>query len=73
MPKAIKKENRLTITVNEMAAELGISYPQACRVFHRIMDAYGITPDRLPKRGCMFRKYYMDYYNLTVADYGGTV
>lgn len=67
--RVLGKDQRLTITVNEIASELGVSYPQACRVFHKIMNAYGITPDKLPKRGCMFRKYYMDYYNITEDDY----
>ena len=62
---------RLTITIEEMADELGVSYPQACKLFNRIKKAYGLSDDRLPKRGCMFRKYYMEYYGITEEDYQG--
>ena len=63
------KPRKLTITVEEMAAELGVSYPQACKLFNRIKKAYGLTDDRLPKRGCLFRKYYMEYYGINEEDY----
>lgn len=62
---------KLTITIEEMADELGVSYPQACKLFNRIKKAYGLTDDRLPKRGCMFRKYYMEYYGIAEEDYQG--
>ena len=32
---------------------------------------YILTDDRLPKRGCMFRKYYMEYYGIAEEDYQG--
>ena len=63
------QSRRLTITVEEMAEELGVSYPQACKLFNRIKKAYGLTDDRLPKRGCLFRKYYMEYYGINEEDY----
>ena len=63
------QSKRLTITVEEMAEELGVSYPQACKLFNRIKKTYGLSDDRLPKRGCMFRKYYMDYYGILESDY----
>lgn len=62
---------KLTITIEEMAEELGVSYPQACKLFNRIKQTYGLTDDRLPKRGCMFRKYYLQYYGIEEDDYRG--
>ena len=65
------QSKRLTITVEEMAEELGVSYPQACKLFNRIKRAYGLTDDKLPKRGCLFRKYYMEFYDIAEEDYRG--